>query len=247
MQNHQEFTSQLQQVMMQEYIALDMTKNPFTNNPEILSPEQLGYSLVQYSLFTKTVAGLLSNVQETAQKYEWEELRQELARNIGQELGSETKGVSHYDMLIDGLRQVYPKAELCSPSRVTIALDKALTSITLDSHLPYASGAAYALECSVIPELHVVKSLIEKLSLIETGQKALPHVLQEFFQGHLQSWEPSHEAGIRTTTEQYIFRPSLQASFEHGFRDLLTTMDEWWIGLYGEVKSLQTQLEKKKK
>jgi len=231
---------------MNEYHSVHPEKNPVALAISELSADQLQYVLSQYTIFPRNIVSFLTSVRDISRNAGFSEVANELTRNIGEELGTETNGVSHYDMLIRGLAEgVYPAdptletyLRTLKPSEATRAFIDRTRKITEDQRAAYAIGGAYALESSAVPELVIVQNLVNELFTRVTGQPMQGGLLKEFFRRHLETWEPGHEQGLRETTAKYITSTEDHKLLEVGFRDIIITMDTWWTGLYKETRNL---------
>jgi hypothetical protein len=110
--------------------------------------------------------------------------------------------------------------------------------IAQDQRPAYAVGGTYALESSAVPELIIVRDAVNKLFTRVTGQPMQDGQLKEFFRRHLDTWEPGHEEGLRDASAKYLVGTEDRKLFEAGFRDVMSTMDTWWTGLYNESQKL---------
>ncbi|PIN74548.1 hypothetical protein COV18_06635 [Candidatus Woesearchaeota archaeon CG10_big_fil_rev_8_21_14_0_10_37_12] len=234
------FTTKLKTAMNDEYLAVNREKNPFAKNLNELSAAQLTYALGQYTIFPKNIVSFLSSVRDSARVTGWTEVDNELTRNIGEELGTETAGTTHYNMLVTGLAEGIDSLlernfrELAA-SPATQAFVDGIRSNTLDSRLAYAVGTAYALESSAVPELVIVQDAVNQLFKKVTGKPMQEGKLREFFRRHLDVWEPGHEDGLRNASANYITSGQSKQEFEEGFRNTMATMDAWWTCLYEET------------
>ena len=252
MENYPQFLAHLRKAMRNEYLAVNRKLNPVSVNLPTTTPDQLIHIIQQYTLFPKQIVSFLRIAQEAAAKHNWQEIQDELQRNIGEEQGSQTEGIPHYDMLVKGISEELgpdlgyaPMADLENRLRF---LDASPTMDMFLNRMPeivgntdpaYAIGAAYALESSAVPELVIVRSAVEKaISIITCSPMVRSGYLGKFFDAHLKIWEPGHEEGLRRTSEAYITTSESQIGFEKGFRDTMKAMDSMWIGLYNESQNL---------
>ena len=244
------FLASLRKAMREDYLAVNKRKNPVAVNVNAVTSDQLLYLTGQYSLFPKNIISFLRAAQEIALANNWEAAGDELERNIGEEYGSKTEGVPHYDMLVRGISQELghylgytPVSDLEKRLRILEASPAMGTFLTRMPEIVgnadplYALGGTYALEASAVPELVIVRMAVSKLIESSTGiPMAREGYLGKFFDAHLRVWEPGHEEGLRTTSAEYLTAPETAVPFEAGFRDTLKSMDEMWRGLYDEIK-----------
>jgi Domain of Unknown Function with PDB structure (DUF3865) len=222
-------TKRLHAVMAEEHMAVHPQRNPVVQILKTANIPQLTSVLQQYSIFPKAIVLFLEVVRDQSVHTGWHIAVKELNANIAEELGSETQGISHADLLVEGLEiclGVSVKAVL--PSIATAALVERLKTI---AHQPiaYAFGATYAIEATAVMELKIV---IQILDLLLEG--TMPEQLRYFFDMHLNEWEPEHEANLRKAIVHHL-TPDQFNAFETGFRAMLMAMDAWWSGLAAEA------------
>ena len=61
-------------------------------------------------------------------------------------------------------------------------------------------------------------------------------MLKSFFDMHISVWEPGHEQELYKACKNYVKTKEDLEEFEKGFKEVLSTMDVWWTGLYNELK-----------
>lgn len=233
-----EIFDKLRNEMMDSYISVNKSKNPFAVNIDKLSADQIISLVAQYSIFPKNIVNFLFAAREQARKQNWKGVEAELTRNAGEELGTETNGITHYEMLITGLANElgYISAEdlrNTSPSSATKVFVDSMNKTLAEEKSGYSIGAVYALESSAVPELVIVKDLVNKLFGMKLGHEMKEGVLAEFFRLHLDIWEPGHEEGLRHACES--MNDEFKNNFIEGFHDVMKVMDTWWLGLETEI------------
>lgn len=231
--------TRLQQAMTEDYVAVHMQKNPVAAHLADSSPEMLIYQLGQYTLFPRHIVGFLARAYTKAYDAGWPMVAQELARNIGQEVGSDTDGLSHYELLAKGIEERTKLDVLkVQPSPATNTFVQGMIQAFDHPDSTYVLGATYATECSAVPELRIVVRGVRKLFKDVTGSQELGDKLRTFFHNHLGFWEPSHEGLLRETMGEYL-QSQQYPLFEQGFHDVMKTMDTWWHGLYRESQPIR--------
>lgn len=193
---------------------------------------RLEHVLVQYQVFTRYVALMLTYALQTAIKHGWQGVAGELARNSGQELGSDSAGVAHHMLLATAWRTEFGFDAPWQGASPATERFIALMMRELRSKNPFhALGAAYALEDTAVPELKVVLSLVRYLAC----GRPLATETTWFFDLHLKVWEPSHEAKLRQAAEPLLTSKRARAAFQSGFTRVMKIMDEWWAALAKEA------------
>jgi len=236
-EQHTDLTDRLKQAMNDEYLAVDRRKNPVALALDTMSRDQMLYILHQYSLFPKVIIAFLDSARKTASNTGWYDVAAELDRNIGEELGSDTAGTPHYDLLVRGIKEeLNVDIGEAYPNPSTSAFLACMYYTMPNPRQALAVGAAYALESTAVPELRIVLELANKAVRTTSGKPMdKDGTLQQFFEKHLSTWEPGHEERLRTATAKYIITEKDQREFEQGFRYVMKTMDEWWTGLAKEM------------
>ncbi len=103
MTTHTDFTRGLRGAMMREYDAVHRRRNPVAAALVSIDTASLAYVLAQYTPFPRAITTFLGNVRDTARAQGAHEIADEMEENIGEERGSGTEGVPHYDILIGGI------------------------------------------------------------------------------------------------------------------------------------------------
>lgn len=227
---------ELNRAMVFEYSAVRKAGNPAMT---LKNPNHLAYVLSQYSLFPKYIASFLKQARDKAKEAGWDSVSGELTRNLGEELGTETDGVPHYKMLVRGFRDELGadiSGILSAPA--TYRFLNEMRSYIRDHSLERAIGSIYACESSAVPELEIVMDLVNSLSMQTRGSElSETGMLRNFFNMHLNIWEPGHEKGLRTASGVYVVQSEQLECFEQGFRKVMESMDAWWNSM--TIKALE--------
>ena len=225
MQTFDSLAMHLNQIMTENYIAVDQQENPIAQLFHQANFSQLVYIVRQYSIFPKELVPFTKIASRQAFEAGWLDVAWELKENIAEEMGSSTNGISHYDLLATGLEEgLRLPVKTTKPSRATGRLLDSLKTIGRQGAI-YVFGAMYAIEATSIAELTIVMQLIDHLL-----QGEMPQQLRYFFDMHLNEWEPEHEEDLRKTLAQYIDHTEFH-QFEAGFRAVMAAMDLWWTEL----------------
>lgn len=209
----------------------------------------------QYSLLPATIVEFLQIGE--ARLSRWGKVREELKRNIGEELGSRTDGQTHYEILKTATKR---ELGLClSDVKPTPDTDEFLNDIKqgLYENSPlYISGMIFALEASAIPELTVVARIINEYAAL-TGHIESPitlsgrawktgdstgresgkrYTLNSFFAAHLFDFEIGHKNRLAEALGAHLTTLHELAELEEGFESVLCLMDRWWEALAGEIR-----------
>jgi hypothetical protein len=251
-----ESVNQLDQSLQTQYAAMSETLNPVILELDegSLSESELGVILGQYSILPARIIEFLSLGAERLRQ--WPKVKQELERNIDEELGSRTGDRSHYDILQDALRQEV-KLDIAD-SEPTVATHRFMENVReglLNKPEAFVAGVIYGLEASAIPELTVVARLINQYASLSgqiapidltamaqrssqrpTKDMGVSFNLDTFFAMHLQDFEVGHRNGLVNSLKWYVAESDCQL-FEAGFEHLLNEMELWWSELARPTKS----------
>jgi hypothetical protein len=229
MNTFDQLSKHLNSLMTEQYIAVNQQKNPITKSLVKAKFSQLVYVIRQYSIFPRELVTFAQSAQQKALAAGWLEVAAELQDNIAEELGSTTQGVSHYDLLAEGLEAGLQLP--IKPTQPSLATLRLLTSLQTICRQDVATvfGAMYAIEATSISELTMVMQLITQL----IGGN-LPDNLRYFFEMHLNEWEPEHEENLRNTLAQRIGVTDFP-KFTTGFCAVMEAMDLWWTELAWEA------------
>jgi len=223
-----------------------------------LSAIQIEGVLAQYSLLPKAIVEFLST--GTSRLQGWTNIESELERNVAEEMGSRTEGLSHYVILENALlRELGIDVENV---RATVGTKEFLDSIKSGlSHqsAPYVAGMLYALEASAVPELMIVAKLVNHyarmiglnspialsgMTVRKQNDVSLVndrYSLNVFFASHLWDFEVGHRKRLALTiTEDLPTSPTCVSLLESGFNFVLTAMDSWWFSM--SIKNASTDL-----
>lgn len=196
----------------------------------------LVYILGQYSLFPKSIVSMLTLAKNRAEEWKMHNVGQELDRNIGQELGSDSGSTTHYQMLADAMRREFGMNlwGLQGHHATNSFLDMVFLRLSSDENIYTSMGAIYGLECTAVPELRVVLELVNRMT---KGRELLPET-KLFFDKHLGDWEPSHESELRTALVPYLDTAEARCFFQFGFIAVLKHMERWWQSLAKEGQTI---------
>jgi len=205
----------------------------------VLNREQLSYVIQQYSLFPKCIVELLCDASSRAASIHWDKVVLELHRNIGEELGSDSMGVSHYELLLRGVREEF-NVELRDSlsSSATAHFISTMQSVCYHPEPAISMGAVFALESTAGPELLVVRGLLARLARMEDRSDLTPDgILDNFMKHHIEGWEPGHREGLINTISCYPVTDLQKGQLTVGFHAVIEAMQNWWQGLANEAQA----------
>ncbi len=223
------FYQRLHNRMMNDFTCLSLQHNPVLH--ACTSAAARRKALEQYSLFPKEIVRLLTLARNAARTSGCTKLANELTRNIGEELGTETDGVTHYQLLGRALHnEIALDVDQVQPEIATTTFLSAMQKYLTQAPLPGVFGAVYAMELSAVPELRVVLRLLKQLKA-QTLPGKLGKDATEFFRLHLAVWEPGHAHGLREVESEVLKKPADREVFEQSFLAVIAAMEIWWHNL----------------
>jgi hypothetical protein len=225
----------------------DPNRNPILERVRMnqSTANSLRWALVQYCHLPAVITELLC--RGVVKLRDWPNVRDELLRNLGEELGTRSGGRTHYAILKDGLLQeagVHAESDPAAVPTQTFIND--LRAQISDRSAHEAVGALFALEDSAVPELRIVARLINALSiakghlaLIDERQldvapaqsKEQPWTLQRFLAAHISDFEVGHRDLLSATLSTHLAGSHDEALVCQGFAQTLTLMETWWEAL----------------
>ncbi len=229
----------LHQIVETNYTAFSKHDNPATH---LMGPEchsNLCALLTQYSFLPQAIVALLDKARVKMKSAGWTSVAHELGDNMAQEQGSLTKGVSHYDLLVDGLKQelsldVGPSHPENAVTDFLLAMSQCLSEPNTAS----VAGSVYALEYTATPEIIIVKRLINCLHLHDKAEPLLDGKLFQFLEMHIQEIEPEHERALQCAIQPFMTQPQERRHFMSGFIKVLDLMETWWQQMVEEAHAM---------
>lgn len=203
----------------------------------------LGGALAQYAFLPAHIVELLSAARLRLRT--WSGVAAELSRNIGEESGSRTQGLSHYEILSTGLlTELQLDVGSANPEPCTRLFLQELESLMANETALVAAGAVYALEDSAVPELEVAAEIINgyaerigrpapiDLSAEVNDERAtgIP-TLSAFFRMHIYDFEVGHRSLLAAELTVHLPTPAEESLFEQGYLRTLRAMSIWWADI----------------
>ena len=215
--------------MMTNFTCLNLRRNPVLRTCTSVTARRK--VIEQYSLFPKDIVRLLTLAQNAARAHGCMHMADELTRNIGEELGTETDGVTHYQLLGQALKhEIALDVGLIRPEPATVTFLASIQKNLAQKLMPGVFGAVYAMELSAVPELRVVLRLLTQLKA-QTIPGKLGTNAQTFFHLHLAVWEPDHDHCLRAVESEVLRTPADHVGFEQSFFAVIAAMETWWHDL----------------
>jgi hypothetical protein len=182
--------------------------------------------LRQYSRLPALIVDFLSKGK--TRLHSWTDTERELERNIGEETGSRTGGISHYEILKVGLQEELRlnlnQLTETDPTKHFLELIREGLSSKPE---PFVAGLIYALEASAVPELTVVAEIVNHCASL----KSMPKPISWARVMHLYVFEVGHKNGLVEALINDIKSVDDLHQLSKGFDYMLDAMDSWWASL----------------
>lgn len=225
----------LEKSLIEEHIALSVKTNPVFSNFDSYTYEKKLYTTGQYSLFSRYITTFLTEISiKTGMNDKYKEISNEMAENVNEELGGDSKTFPHYSLLCNGfMKGLGINIYEISPSQSTFNFYSSVLKNIKSGSESFAAGFAYALESSAVPELKITDRLVSSL-FIEKNVK-IPSEIDCFFRSHINCIEISHQVRLKIACINCIKSHDDMKEFERGFNVLMSLMDRWWTDLNKET------------
>jgi len=227
---------------------LDLDRNPVLlllsgSNSVIRSSE---WALTQYSFLPRVITEFLC--RGVVKLCEWPAAQKELLRNLGEELGSRSNGMTHFEILQRCLKNEIGMdlyGDLV-PAKATTHMIHHIRSLISDGSACQAAGALYALEASASPELMVVGRLVNVYAIAALGKSVVSEeyttnhahrdrdklwTLDRFLAAHIIDFETGHRDHLAEAVAPKLTEDSEKALFNQGFTKVIGEMEDWWAAL----------------
>lgn len=230
------YFASLDQAMYEDHVAFSEHTNPVRIGLHKSDTKLLAHVVLQYTLFSKRIVRFLEIARDSVR--DWPPVIAELDRNIAEETGSSTDGVSHYELLRRGMLEDFGVSiDAVSPSRATAAFIKSAELCLSNNDPAFAAGAVYGIEATAPGEITVLRDVVNEYSVRLHG-KALSHasIVLFFLDAHINDFEIGHRDGLQQALAPFLVENN-RSTFQEGFHAILYTMDTWWSELKHEALS----------
>ncbi len=220
--------------MVGDYRAMHPQRNPVVSLRN--NAKKLGRVIRQYSFLSKHAVPFLENSNRVLRKNGWRSLAEQIEENIAEERGK-AQEAAHYEIFCRGA-----KNELALDLKRTRASDaskafvKRWLEISRHARPEFVAGALYAFELTGVPEMSLVKALLNDYSTHALGRPLdRKGRLAKFFDSHTGHFEVKHAQRIRDNVGAHLNTKAQHGLFAKGFHELMGAMDGWWAGMAAEA------------
>ncbi len=218
-----------------KYQAVNYETNPVAVDFDDYSTNEKIYVLAQYSLFSRYIVRFLIEVLYKTSMGGLGLVAAEMQRNLAEELSDGENGDPHYVLLIKGfLLALNKNLYSVEASKATRSFEQHILTSIHDGNSAFATGVAYALESSAVPELIMTRTFVDRL--FAEFDIEIPTAIRRFFGSHIGEIEVMHKSRLRDVTIDSFSTADELFSYGDGFDIAMNCMNDWWIGLADEVR-----------
>ena len=246
--NYKECVNELLDILADYFPALQHNSSPILANMPFWEAEDLAFLIVEYSGWTNETIHMFL---DSRIRMHWERVRNEIERNVGEEMGALTCGIPHLEMMRQGHRRdLAIETDNVDHSGVTKYFVRRMRNIFKHEDNAYGCGALLAFEATATDEFKIVDRFLRKRKNLIGGELEKGSLTDLYIAGHVdhegQSDHPedSHYAGLEEAIGFYITPRNIHR-FIQGFLDVCMNMNMWWEQLTAEIyyrKLKRTQL-----
>jgi len=243
---YEDLAYELEKLIGDKYGALNTDTNPAITNLEHWQEDDIKFLVKEYSGFSNDSIHLFHDAMI---RLEWSGVKEEVERNLSEEMGVLTNGVPHLELMRRGYKQeLGVETEGVEYSSCTETLLNRMRRIFRNSNNAYLCGALLALEATATFEFKGVEKILRALKYrTDGGEIAADSLTGEYILGHVsdapagENPEDDHYAGMRAAIGSYI-TPDKNIDLIKGFVSVCTALNAWWENISIEVYSRKLNL-----
>lgn len=238
-------------VLADYFPALQHKTNPIVANMDNWGAEEMAFLIKEYSGLTNHAIHWFLDVRI---RVYWEEVRKEIDRNMGEELGVLTKGVPHLELMRQGHRaDLEIETDNVNYSGITQDFLNKMGSAFKHEDNAFASGMLLAFEATATEEFKAVNLFLRKRASLIGREWKKDSLTDVYVGGHIDSEaqsdhpEDSHYQGLQDAIARYTNEQNIHRLVQ-GFFTVLLNLSMWWEQLTMEVyyrKAMRESLEVK--
>jgi hypothetical protein len=197
-----------------------------------LNKDELQSVINEYAQFSNEAIHMLLDAR--IRDYDWEQLKNEIDRNIEEEKGSETKLVPHLEIMRRGYREELGiETDDNHVSKTTELFLAQMRKIFKHDDNAYSAGALLAFEGTAIPEFYILDEIVTEYTK-KTGIEFKKGPTKSYIDGH-KFFEIGHEDGLKTEIKPYINAENME-NFVKGYVSVVLAMANWWESLAHDLE-----------
>jgi len=210
----------------------DLSLENHTMMPRLgsMTASELKTIIENYSCLSNRAIQFLATALVYSQ--DWPNLYREIERNIEEEKGINTGGVSHLAMMRQGYKEdLGIDTSDIKPLKCTKLFLDDMNNTFLDSRLPFVAGAVLAFESAAVEEFKIVDNLIRQYLFLKG--KRMGGLTESYINGH-KDFEVEHSSGLRKAIMSHMNGDDAYL-IEWGFNAVCRDMTTWWQSLNYQV------------
>lgn len=189
-----------------------------------LNSKDLKVVINEYAQFSNEAIHMLLDAR--IRNYDWENLKNEIDRNIEEEKGSETKMIPHLEIMRRGYRaELGIETDDSAVSKTTELFLSKMRRIFKHDDNAFSAGALLAFEGTAIPEFYILDEIVKEYT-VKSGIEFKKGPTKSYIDGH-KFFEIGHEDGLKNEIKEYITSENNE-SFVKGYVAVVLAMAQWW-------------------
>ncbi len=243
---YEDLARELEKLIGDKYGSLSTDTNPAITNLAHWQEDDIRFLVKEYSGFSNDSIHLF---HDALIRLEWDGVKEEVKRNLSEEMGALTNDVPHLELMRRGYKyELGVETEGVEYSQCTEALLTRMRRIFRNSNNAYLCGALLALEATATFEFKGVEKILRALKhKMDGGEIAANSVTGQYILGHVsdspegENPEDDHYAGMRSAIGSYISAEK-NNDLVRGFVSVCTALNSWWENISIEVYSRKLDL-----
>lgn len=229
--NFELMSSKLRRFMYFE-TNLHPISNPVVAILKRLTKNELAGAICEYAQFSTEAVHMLTDAQ--IRNHNWKKLRAEIERNISEEMGLETKGVPHLEMMHKGYsEELGIETDGYHASHNTRSFLYKMRQTFKSRDHAYSAGALLAFEGVAIPEFYILDEIIQEYCKKADKTLGAHGDTRAYVDGH-KIYEVGHEDGLKASIADYIDQHNVH-HFAQGYAAVVLTMSAWWENMANDL------------
>lgn len=236
------FTTELQDIARQAFPKLQAHSNPIRINVRNWSEPELAFLIGEYSRFATAAVHMLFDAQIRLHSGE---LSLELQRNIGEELGSQSGGIPHLELMRSGYRsELGLDTDAVEATALTREFIDRLSAVFCSANRSFLAGALLAFETVAVDEFRVVAAMIYRFGELRAVTLAPESLTARYIAGHVSLTadddgndpEMEHYLGMLNAVGASV-EPSEYPEVARGFLAVCLELEAWWDALPTQARA----------
>lgn len=197
-----------------------------------LNAKELQVVINEYSQFANESIHMLLDAR--IRNYDWENLKNEIDKNIEEEKCSEPKMISHLEIMRRGYRdELGIETDDTVVSKATELFLSKMRKIFKNDDNAFSAGALLAFEGTAIPEFYILDEIVKEYTA-KSGIEFKKGPTKSYIDGH-NFFEIGHEDGLKNEIKEYITSENNE-TFVKGYVAVVLAMAQWWESMAQDLE-----------